>query len=215
MSWKILGKAFLELLAPPVCPGCDLSSGAFDPSGFCPACAPLLDKVPAALAPPASVAAVFVYGGPLAEAIRRLKYQARTDLVLPLGRILSQGALPYIDRVDVVMPVPLYSRRLRARGFNQAALLARPVARSLGVPLNVMALDRVRETAEQAGIDRSERALNVKGAFRARKPRSPARVLLIDDVRTTGATLTAASEALLAAGYSRVYALALAAAIPE
>jgi ComF family protein len=116
--------------------------------------------------------------------------------------------------VDVVMPVPLFSSRLRARGFNQAALLARPVARRLGLSLAVMALYRVRDTAEQAGIARTERALNVKGAFRARSPRAPGRVLLIDDVRTTGATLAAASDALLNAGYTSVHALALAGTPP-
>ena len=214
MNWSDIGKGFLELLAPSVCPGCDLPSGNPHQSGFCGACLPLLEEVSTALAPPASVAAVYVYGGPLAEAILRLKYHGRTEIAPVLGKLLSQAALPYIETIDVVMPVPLYPRRLRARGFNQAALLATPVSRRLGLPLDVMALSRVRDTAEQAGIDREQRALNVKGAFRARPPRRPERVLLVDDVRTTGATLAAASQALLEAGYSSVHALALAGTRP-
>jgi ComF family protein len=171
--------------------------------------------VPDAFAPPASSSTLFVYGGPLAEAIRRFKYHGRTEIAPALGQLLSGAVLPYVGRVDLVMPVPLYPSRLRARGFNQAALLAKPVARRLGLPLDVMALGRIRDTAEQAGITRAERALNVKGAFVARAPRRPSRVLLIDDVRTTGATLAAASEALLNAGYSSVHVLALAGAIPR
>jgi ComF family protein len=213
--WKTLGKSFLELLAPRVCPGCDLPAEGLDQAPFCGACAPLLEAVPDAFAPPASISALFVYGGPLAEAIRRLKYQGRTEIGPVLGKLLSQAALPYVGRIDLVMPVPLYPSRLRTRGFNQAALLARPVARRLGLPLDVMALERIRDTAEQAGITRAERALNVKGAFAARAPRRHSRVLLIDDVRTTGATLAAASEALLNAGYSSVHVLALAGAIPR
>jgi ComF family protein len=124
--------------------------------------------------------------------------------------MLSSAALPYAGLVDLVIPMPLHPKRLRARGFNQAALLARPVSRKLGVALNVRSLERIRDTPEQAGLSRSDRVLNVKGAFRIRTRGRTGRVLLIDDVRTTGATLASAAEALLEAGFSSVFSLALA-----
>jgi len=150
------------------------------------------------------------YGGPLADAISRLKYAGRTDLTPALGRLLADAALPYAGRIDVVIPMPLFVRRLRERGFNQSALLGSFVARRLGAPLRADVLFRVRDTATQAGLSLEARAANVRGAFRARA--ISGRALLLDDVRTTGATLAAAAEALRAAGAHEVVSLALAVA---
>jgi ComF family protein len=211
--WKILGRAVLDLLAPKSCPGCESICDRVESTDlFCGACLPLLETIAEGHRPPAPVAAVFVYGGPIAEAICAVKYRGRSDFAPELGNILGRAALPYLGRVDMVVPVPLFPRRLRARGFNQAALLAKPVAKTLGLPLEVNALRRIRDTPEQASLPREERVLNIRGAFRARPPRGSARVLLVDDVRTTGSTLAAASEALLDAGFSTVYALTLASA---
>jgi ComF family protein len=224
-------EAFLGLLAPRRCPGCDAISVvggtalALTPSGiaervrggaslqdeqFCPACAPLLDAAPAAQLPPAACAAVFVFAGPLADAITRLKYGRRVDLAAPLGELLARAALAYAGRIDRLVPLPLHPARLRARGFNQSALLARPVARALGVRLDTSSLQRVRPTEGQAGLQRARRADNVRGAFLAHVRVPGQRVLLIDDVRTTGATLAEAERALLQAGCSEVHSLALA-----
>ncbi len=206
----ILG-AFTRLLAPARCPGCDLGPGESE-GRFCPACAPLLET--AAQRPPALAAAAYVYGGPLAEALRRLKYGGRSELGAPLGALLADAALPYAGRVDRVIALPLHPGRLRERGFNQSALLARPVARALGLPLDLSGLHRVRPTRDQASLPRAERAANVRGAFAVLGRRHGDRVLLIDDVRTTGATLAAAAEALLDCGFAQVRTLALARAEP-
>ncbi len=200
---------FIRLLAPPLCAGCDLPLRRTEVF-FCGGCKPLIEQSSRAFQPPAPTAAAFVYGGPLAESIRRVKYEGRTDHIPALGGILSSAALPYAGLVDLVIPMPLHPRRLRTRGYNQAALLARPVSRKLGVPLDTRILERIRDTPEQAGLSRSDRVLNVKGAFRARIRGCTGRVLLIDDVRTTGATLASAAEALLEAGFNSVFSLTLA-----
>jgi len=198
-------------MAPLHCAGCDGSSvDAGERFGFCGACAPLIEPASAALRPPARVAAAADYGGPLADAIARMKYAGRTDLVPALGGLLAQAAAGYAGAVDQVIPLPLCERRLRERGFNQSALLARYVARALGLPLEVGGLRRVRDTAVQAGLTKDARIANVRGAFVARALGQ--RVLLIDDVRTTGATLASAATALRAAGCPVVVTLALAAA---
>lgn len=203
-----LWQGLLACLSPLRCPGCDAESSPGP--GFCPACAPLLEPAPLELQAPAPVAAGFAYGGPMADAIARLKYGGRTDLAPALGQLLASAALPYAGRVDCVIALPLFPRRLHARGFNQSALLARYAADALGVPLDSRVLWRVRDTAVQAGLTRERRISNVRGAFRARP--IAARVLLIDDVHTTGATLASAASALEAAGCPEVIALALAAA---
>lgn len=196
----------IDLLAPRTCPGCDLGvePGAI---GFCGACEPLLER----LDPPDRVNAIYAYGGPMGDALRRLKYEARTDLVPILGPLLAEACMQLAGSIDVVVPVPLHPRRLRDRGFNQAALLARPVAQTLAVPLDTGVLARVRDTKSQAGLDATSRGHNVKGCLLA-SPLRGRRVLVIDDVRTTGATFTEAFRALREAGASEVYGRALAGA---
>jgi ComF family protein len=114
-------------------------------------------------------------------------------------------------KIDLVIPVPLHPRRLAERGYNQAALLAAPVTRSLEVGMSARALVRVRDTPRQASLDRAARLINVRHAFVARASLvTGRRVLLIDDVRTTGATLDGAVRALDDAGAREVTALVLA-----
>ena len=107
---------------------------------------------------------------------------------------------------DLVVPVPLHPRRLRARGFNPALVVARAVARTAAAPLAATALERVRDTPSQTGLSAAERRRNVRGALRARRA-VPARVWLVDDVITTGATLREAARALRAAGARTVVAV--------
>lgn len=202
-------RAVLDLLAPRRCAACELELLALE-RGFCDGCGILLDEVPVGLRPPARSASAFVYGGPLAHAIRGLKYAGRTDVAPVLGELLADSARAYGGRVDVVVPVPLHARRLRERGFNQAALLAAPVARSLGVPLDVRRLRRTRDTSTQASLVLDQRPDNVRGAFLARADERRPRVLLVDDVRTTGATLAAARQALQRAGAAEVFCFTLA-----
>ncbi len=175
-------------------------------SAFCGACADTIER-PAETAG-ASVAA-FVYAGAVSRAIVRFKYERRPDLARPLGDLLWRSLAPRASALDgvVVIPVPLHPSRLAERGFNQSALVAARVARHLDAPLLPLALQRLRATKPQAALDRAARIANCAGAFRARRPETlrgrPA--LLVDDVRTTGATLAACAMALLEAGASRVH----------
>jgi ComF family protein len=111
---------------------------------------------------------------------------------------------------DVVVPVPLHPARLAERGYNQAALLGAAAAAELGVPLLARGLARTRDTPQQARLDRAARRANVAGAFRARARLRGKRVVLVDDVATTGSTLAACTRALLDAGAASVTALVVA-----
>jgi ComF family protein len=202
----------LDLLAPADCPACGLpiDEDGSPPAaaGLCPGCAPLIETPPSERLPPATNAAICLYQGPLADAVRRFKYADERHLLRHLAPLLSAAAPAYAGQIDAVAPVPLHPRKLRDRGWNPAALLARPLAAALGVPLQTSWLTRVRETAVQAGLSRAARMRNVRGAFRAKQV-APVRVLLVDDVRTTGATLLEAASCLEARGHS-VSTLALA-----
>ena len=126
----------------------------------------------------------------------------------PLGELLA-AALPRDERFDGVVPVPLHWRRRWQRGFNQSELLARAIARSRGVPL-MAALRRVRHTATQTGLSNTSRRRNVAGAFQVRLPVAGKRILLIDDVMTTGSTVAACAAALRRAGALRIVVLTVA-----
>lgn len=187
--------AALLLLAPPKCAACDRRL-AVD-AVLCAACVSTLEPAPAL---PAGTTASFAYGGALSEAIHRFKYGARPELSRPLRRLVVEG-LPdlAIADVDVVAPIPLHVARLRKRGFDQATMLAYAVAEALARPLLVDLLERVVDTPQLAHLDRDARSTAVCAAFRAR-PAAGLRVLLVDDVRTTGATLAAAGSVLVDAG---------------
>src|SRR5690606_30269026 len=121
-----------------------------------------------------------------------------------------EHALGYAGAVDCVTFVPSHPRRRRERGFEPAALLAAACARALAVPRSRRRALRVRDTAPQVGLGRGARAKNLRGAFRAAPSPSAPRVLVVDDVRTTGATLREVAAALEASGASAVRCLALA-----
>jgi ComF family protein len=195
--------ASVDRALPPRCPRCGVSFEAGGADHLCGSC--LADPPPFA-----SLWAPYAYGGALAAAIARFKYGPAPWLAAPLGRLLA-GALPPAQGVDLVVPVPLHPRRLRERGYNQAALLAAPLPRALGAPLDASILRRLVDTPHQAGRHGAERRAALAGAFRARSFRlAGARVLLVDDVATTGATVRAASSALLDGGARRVDVLCLA-----
>jgi competence protein ComFC len=150
------------------------------------------------------------YEDELRELIHLFKYGRIQTLARPLGRLLAV-ALPREQEFDVIVPMPLHWRKRWQRGFNQSALLALEIGRRSNVPVK-NALRRIRPTATQAGLTNAKRRLNVSGAFRARK--SPVlngkRVLLVDDVMTTGATAASCARALKIAGAKRVALLTLA-----
>jgi ComF family protein len=152
------------------------------------------------------------YEGVLRQLIHLYKYGCVKTLSRPLGRLLAR-ALPLDERFDAVVPVPLHWRKRWSRGFNQSALLARAVAQRSGVPY-VQALQRTRATAVQAGLSNTMRRKNVASAFKVRRARGGKldgqRILLVDDVMTTGATATACANALKRAGAARVALLTIA-----
>lgn len=198
-----------ELVAPSLCAACDAE--VRPRLLFCPSCRTTIERAPAVEHAPTDLAS-FAYGGALATAITRLKYQNRADLGLALGATMLPVVALLAERVDVVIPIPLHPKRLAERGYNQTSLLATPVARRLAVRLETRALARVRDTTRQASLDREHRLVNIAGAFEVRRPPRirDARVLLVDDVRTTGATLAACRSVLRAAGARTVITLVLA-----
>jgi ComF family protein len=183
----------------------------------CIACLIRSPRVEAAFAP-------YEFGGAIAQAVRRLKWAALPELSRPLGRLLADGfarAGPSFSDVDVAVPVPLHPRRLRSREFNQAALLAQTMTAALArrdrspriLRVDANALVRLRDTPPQTGLGRAQRRCNVLGAFAvprwARDRVRDKRVLLVDDVLTTGATADACAAALYEAGAAAVLVLTL------
>lgn len=158
--------------------------------------------------------ALALYEGPVMEAIHRMKYQGRLDLAKPFAGLVLES-LPRMEFAmdwDIVVPVPLHIRRLRERGFNQSALLAGSIGKTLGIPVDVFSLKKTRTTPPQVGLTMKERMKNVKGVFQVMeenvvKGRS---VLLCDDVFTTGATVSECAHILRKAGAKSVDVLTLA-----
>jgi len=149
--------------------------------------------------------------GPLKSAIYRFKYRQKRKLALPLADLMYQYLLENPLPADFIVPVPLYMDRLRERGYNQAALLARELSERSRLPVEEESLVRIKETVPQVALKADERRKNVKGAFRSQGEKIKDRqILLIDDVSTTGATLVACAEALREKGARSVWALVLA-----
>lgn len=208
--------ALLDLLFPPRCCGCR-ARGALLCASCRRACRPVAAATNQALHRRvnspflASTAGAYHFEGVVREALHALKYARRARLAGPLGSLLIAYAQSHSLAIDAIVPVPLHPERERQRGFNQAALLAAPLARAIGVPLLTDSLVRTRNTARQADLGREQRRANVHAAFAWRAAGvPPARLLVIDDVITTGATVAAAAQALCQAGAREVHALALA-----
>lgn len=148
------------------------------------------------------------YEGTLRKLIHLFKYSGMRRLAQPLGALLSD-ALPRDRQFDLVTAVPLHWRRRWQRGFNQSELLGKAIAHARGIP-TAKILRRGSATRAQAGLSNAQRRENVAGAFRARRRVPGLRILLIDDVMTTGATLGSCARALKKAGAKSVAVLALA-----
>lgn len=146
--------------------------------------------------------------------VHALKYGDRLDLAPVLGRWMAIAGRDILTGADALVPVPLHPRRLWARRFNQSAALAKEIARAVSAPVMQDALRRVKHTPQQVGLSRAERARNVEAAFRvpdqAKGEIKGLRLVLVDDVLTSGATVQACTRSLLRAGAASVDVLVLA-----
>jgi len=235
--------ALLALVLPPSCLACR-HPVAGSAAALCPACwramrfieRPYCERLgtpfrddpgPGALSPAAIAApplfgrarGVALYEGVARELVHALKYRDRLDLAPALGAWMARAGAELLAGADLVIPVPLHRARLWRRRFNQAAALAQVIGRASGVPVETLALRRVKRTPAQVGLTSLQRADNVRGAFRVasgcRERIAGRRIVLVDDVMTTGATATAATRALRAAGAVNVDVLAFALVAPE
>jgi ComF family protein len=200
--------AKLSFIAPPYCPRLGIPF-VYDPG-------PDLLSMEAIANPPAyqRARAAVRYDDVARTLVHALKYQDRTDLAPAMGRWMARAGRELLTEADVLVPVPLHWRRAWSRRYNQSGALARIIERQSGVRVAGEALRRVRPTQQQVGLSRSQRASNVQGAFKVAAERSGdvagRRVVLIDDVLTSGATVDACARALLRARAASVDVLVFA-----
>ena len=235
-------RGLVDIVYPPTCIACRAATG--EAQALCPTCwrgigfieRPYCERLgtpfpvdlgpgllsPAAIADPpvfGRARAVCRFDGTARELVHRLKYGDRVELSLTLGRMMAQAGRELAAEADLILPVPLHPTRLWRRRFNQAAALAQVIARETGLPLATTTLTRIRRTRQQVGLTRTQRADNLQGAFHVpvamRGPIESRRVLLVDDVLTTGATVNAASRALLRAGARAVDVLTFARVVTD
>lgn len=181
------------------CPVCAIELDAAELCGSCVRRRPAFDHV----------RAVCSYSFPMDAAIQRLKYAPDPTLIAPLAALVADLAAGE-PRPDLLVPMPASRARLRDRGFNQAVELARPSARRHGLKLGLDTVARIREALPQVGLPWDERAGNIRGAFACGRDLSGLRVVIVDDVMTTGATLEELARTLKRAGAREVGAWVLA-----
>jgi len=219
---RVCGQLLREISRIPVCAACLSEPQPLIAEYFCVSCrAPFLNAHPLDESGRCALCrlglagfdAVYSYGsyeGTLRKLIHLFKYSQIRPLARPFGDLLSR-VVPREQRFDCVVPMPLHWRRRWERGFNQSELLAREIARRWNVPVN-KAIRRVKATASQAGLTNAKRRANVSGAFAMRRGvrLDGARVLLVDDVLTTGASAAACARVLKRAGAVHVALVAVA-----
>jgi len=202
----------MDFLAPPSCVFCGEPSEGSERS-ICAGCFADLPWDETHVSPTpgnfeASVAMLH-YSFPIDVAIKALKFRRKLFYAPAFSEILCAAKPLLPSDIDAVLPVPLHWRRKAMRGFNQATEFARPIAKSLAVPL-VRNVRRKRATPFQSGLDAAERARNLRNAFEITRPDPRKHVLIIDDVVTTGATAKALAKRLLSSGVTKVSLLAVA-----
>lgn len=232
-------RAAMDLLFPPSCLSCRQATEAH--GSLCASCwskvrfieRPFCERLGVpfpidlgkeGLLSPEAVANPPVYGraravahfddGPVRHLVHRLKYGDRMELAKPLGAWMARAGAELLLDADLIVPVPLHQGRLMSRQFNQAEVLAKAISAASGVPEDPFCLARVKATQSQVRLTRSQRALNVQGAFRVPEDMAARiegrAIVLVDDVMTSGSTANAASRALLRANARRVDVLVFA-----
>lgn len=220
----------LDLALPPLCPAC---REPVEGQALCPACwsklsfitRPYCERlgIPFVYDPGPGILSMEAIADPPAyqraraavrfdqisrALVHSLKYGDRLDLAPMMGRWISHAGRDLLAEADALVPVPLHWRRLWTRRFNQSAMLAAAISADSGVPVAAGTLKRVKPTAHQVGLSRTERAANVQGAFRvppeAKGSVQGRRLVLVDDVLTSGATAEGCARALLRAGAANV-----------
>jgi ComF family protein len=204
LNWGL--EQLLGFIFPECCVVCGWAGGL-----LCAPCRSRLEPYPLAPTPVGldAMAVAWLYDDEVRQAIHAMKFHGRRRMALVLADALAD-CLPALPG-EALIPVPLHAKRLAERGFNQAEELARQLSWRWHLPVQAQGLVRGRDTLHQARLGQHARQSNVAGAFVWRAPYPPpGRVLLVDDVLTTGATLVACAEALRAAGTREVRAVALA-----
>jgi ComF family protein len=199
----------------PICPDCRADLPPL-PKPCCPICleaTPHGERCGACLAHPPHfdrVFALYHYAFPVDRLILNLKYNARFALARLWSDELATELMPLAGVIHRVIPLPLHADRLSERGYNQALEIARPLAQTLEIPLDISSLEKCRATSSQAKSSVNERRRNLKNAFVCKSDLSGERILLVDDVLTTGATLNEAARTLKAHGALQVWAAVVA-----
>jgi ComF family protein len=233
-----MGRAALDLVYPPSCIACRRATA--EPGVLCAQCwgeirfierpycerlgTPFAQDFGQTLISPQAMADPPVYNraravarfedGPARNLVHRLKYGDRIELARPLGRWMARAGAEILAEADILIPVPLHRRKLVSRRFNQAMALAEAISNETQLPVQPFYLARVKATRPQVGLSKVQRAENVQGAFRvcegAELHLKGKRVILVDDVLTSGSTLNAASRVLLRGGVASVDVLVFA-----
>lgn len=219
--------AALDLLFPPTCGGCDQQGVRWCQEcqdntilitpPYCELCgqsnngAKICDRCSKTQSSMKAVRSWAVFDGPVRKALHRVKYHRDLALADDLSQALGELYRSLGWTIDIVIPVPLSNQRKKERGYNQAALLARPLAWELGLDYQPQALSRLKDTRSQVGLNVDQRRENVAGAFDAvPKLVSKKKVLIVDDVATSGSTLEACANALKHAGADDIFGITLA-----
>jgi len=227
LSLRQVKTAFLDLLLPLRCLGCGREGDL-----ICPSCRQSLPRMRLPLCQRCGatvsegnlchscinhpltidgIRSIFLFQGTVRQAILQLKYKHLKALAVPLGQLLAEYLGSHPLKGEVLIPVPLYPKRLRERGYNQASLLAKELGKLVGLPVEDDTLIRVKDSVPQARTRSAiERRQNVQDAFACNQRLEGRQILLIDDVCTTGATLDACASALKAAGAGSVWGLTVA-----
>ena len=216
---KTLFRFIADAIYPPRCPLCSVF---IDGQGPCASCAPQLQPLDTnALFPSlrkiwfTRLRSRFAYEGPLRNALHRFKYGEGFDLCSYFASELVEESRKF--DFDLIIPAPMHPKRFRLRGFNHAALIAQALGKRLKTAVDLSSLERVEDRVPQVGLERSERIENLKGAFAVRKRGemrvADKKILLIDDIATTGATANESSHALIKAGADSVSVLTIARAL--